>query len=165
MTCLNCPDDVYIAKRQLCKRCYMEQWRAKNYTPTVKRTPFERFIEKVQKTDTCWNWFGHRNPKGYGKFGVMYAHRWSYEHYKRAIPEGWQIDHLCRNTSCVNPDHLEAVTLEENVRRQHGEPKIYCHLGHQRTWVSGRLRCYDCQSMYKKSKRHASKRGAADVSF
>ena len=157
MTCLNCPDDVYIAKRQLCKRCYMEQWRAKNYQYSTRIPPsaFERFIAKVEKTETCWIWQGYRCSKGYGRFNGNTVHRFSYEHYKRQIPEGWQIDHLCRNTSCVNPDHLEAVTLEENLRRQHGEPKIYCHLGHQRTLVSGRLRCYECQKMYKKNKRHA----------
>jgi hypothetical protein len=133
----------------------MALWRAKNYKPSQKITPYERFIAKVEKTETCWLWLAAKNPKGYGSFDTTYAHRWSYEYYKRPIPVGWQIDHLCKVTSCVNPDHLEAVTLEENLRRQHGSYGLYCKMGHVKTMVNGRLRCYDCQSIHKKNKRHA----------
>jgi hypothetical protein len=133
----------------------MALWRAKNYKPSQKITPYERFITKVEKTETCWLWLAAKNPKGYGSFDTTYAHRWSYEYYKRPIPVGWQIDHLCKVTSCVNPDHLEAVTLEENLRRQHGSYGLYCKMGHVKTMVNGRLRCYDCQSIHKKNKRHA----------
>ena len=157
MNCYKCYQPVYIVKSQMCKRCYMAEWRAKHYkySTRVMPSPFERFIAKVEKTETCWNWTAYKNPKGYGAFEGTMAHRWSYEYYKRPIPSEWQIDHLCRNTSCVNPDHLEAVTLEENLRRQHGTPSVYCKWGHVRSLVNGRLRCYDCQSIYKKNKRHA----------
>ena len=153
--CVRCDAPVYIVKSQMCKRCYMALWRAKNYKPSQKITPYERFITKVEKTETCWLWLAAKNPKGYGSFDTTYAHRWSYEYYKGPIPVGWQIDHLCKITSCVNPDHLEAVTLEENLRRQHNSHGIYCKMGHVKTMVNGRLRCYDCQSIYKKNKRHA----------
>jgi hypothetical protein len=135
----------------------MALWRAKNYKPSAKvlATPYERFIAKVEKTETCWLWLASKNPKGYGSFDTTYAHRWSYEYYKRPIPVGWQIDHLCKVTSCVNPDHLEAVTLEENLRRQHGSNGIYCKVGHVKAMVNGKLRCYDCANIYKKNKRHA----------
>jgi len=68
----------------------------------------------------CWVWSGGKSD-GYGHFsrdGVHYkAHRYFYEQAKGPIPAGCCIDHLCRNHSCVNPDHLEAVHPTENVRR------------------------------------------------
>jgi len=157
--CVRCDAPVYIVKSQMCKRCYMALWKAKNYkySQRVPPTAFERFVAKVEKTDTCWIWIASKNAKGYGAFNGTMAHRWSYEYYKRPIPVGWQIDHLCKVTSCVNPDHLEAVTLEENLRRQHGDRYLnsICIYGHVKSWVNGRMRCYDCQSNYKKNKRHA----------
>jgi len=159
MTCSKCPQPVYIIKSQMCKRCYMANWRARNYQPSLRGWPtaIERFLAKVQKTDTCWIWTATKNPKGYGRFDKTYAHRFSYEHYKRPIAQHWQIDHLCKVTSCVNPDHLEAVTLEENLRRQHADNylNLVCLRGHIKLLVNGRLRCYECQSIYKKNKRHA----------
>lgn len=88
----------------------------------------ERFWLRVEKTDTCWEWIGRTNEKGYGLMQVkpsgcphqtMTAHRLSYQLLVGPIPDGLTLDHLCRNTSCVNPEHLEPVTLEENVRRAH----------------------------------------------
>ena len=66
---------------------------------------------------------------------TMPAHRYAYEELVGPIPEGLQLDHLCRNRSCVNPDHLEPVTCRENLRR--GETlnaanlaKTHCPAGH-----------------------------------
>ena len=157
MTCCKCPQPVYIVKSQMCKKCYMADWRSKNYKPSPRGWPtaIQRFLAKIEITDSCWIWTATKCAKGYGRFNGTTAHRFSYEHYKRPIPQHWQIDHLCKVTSCVNPEHLEAVTLEENLRRQHASNGIHCPMGHIKTNVNGRLRCYDCQSIYKRNKRHA----------
>ena len=68
---------------------------------------------------------GARMVSGYGVLSLgrgvtMLAHRWSYEHFVGPIPDGLVIDHLCRVRHCVNPDHLEPVTNEENLRRGAG---------------------------------------------
>jgi hypothetical protein len=69
----------------------------------------------------CWLWSGLLNRKGYGvikdKDKTVYVHRFTFERAKGAIPDGLEIDHLCRVRSCCNPDHLEAVTHLENIRR------------------------------------------------
>lgn len=84
---------------------------------------FLRRIKKNKKTG-CWRWLGENN-KRYGTMYLgkkhVYAHRFSYEIYRAKIPEGFQIDHLCRNTFCVNPKHLEAVTPRTNVFRSSGK--------------------------------------------
>jgi hypothetical protein len=81
----------------------------------------ERFWSHVDKTDSCWLWTGRLEKLGYARVRVdgeqTYAHRYSYEVHHGPIPEGLTIDHLCRIRHCVNPDHLEAVTLVENLRR------------------------------------------------
>ena len=69
----------------------------------------------------CWEWCGEINHKGYGRLWTggkrYFAHRAYYEVTHGPIPEGHEIDHLCRNRRCVNPDHLEAVAPVENQRR------------------------------------------------
>jgi hypothetical protein len=88
--------------------------------------PAVRFFSKVTKQENCWLWTACRYTTGYGKFSVknpnvagprwipVPAHRWSYEYAKGPIPDGLQIDHICRVRSCVNPDHLRAVTSKQN---------------------------------------------------
>lgn len=70
----------------------------------------------------CWVWQRHIDAKGYGRLWpngkrAMLAHRWVYEKHKGPIAPGLVIDHLCRNTRCVNPDHLEPVSNTTNCRR------------------------------------------------
>lgn len=98
------------------------------------------FMRHIRKTETCWEWTGWKNPAGYGRTKVLgsqrmlYPHRVAYEHFKGPIPDGMHIDHLCRNRSCCNPDHLEAVTPGENIRRgetgAHHRNKTHCIRGH-----------------------------------
>ena len=82
----------------------------------------ERFWSHVRKTDGCWYWQSTER-KGYGRFTLtsgraVTAHRFSYEIVHGPIPDGMTIDHLCNETMCVRPDHLEPVTLLENIARR-----------------------------------------------
>lgn len=81
----------------------------------------DKFINKIEKTESCWNWIGEIKNTGYGSFyekGKSYAaHRLVYEALVKKIPFGKVIDHLCRNRRCVNPDHLEVVSSTENILR------------------------------------------------
>lgn len=84
-------------------------------------TAWERFFEKVEKSsDGCWRWIGAHHQEGYGVFNMgrlMGAHRWIYQEVFGPIPNGFEIDHLCKVTACIRPSHLEAVTPSENVKR------------------------------------------------
>jgi hypothetical protein len=142
----------------------------------VFRPEAERFWEKVDKhgpiivaaLGPCWPWLGHINNGGYGKFGRPRANR--KKHWKMwnamsvacelsgvPIPDGLVPDHLCRNRSCVNPNHAEAVTQKVNTLR--GESyaarnarKTQCPAGHPLTGSTlyvepstGRRRCLTCK--------------------
>lgn len=104
----------------------------------------ERFAEKIAPGENgCIEWKAGTNGVGYGLFHPyttttnrkVYAHRWSYEQKFGPIPPGLHLDHLCRNTICVNPDHLEPVSLVVNVMRGNSGPaknarKLFCKRGH-----------------------------------
>jgi len=99
-------------------------------------TAIKRLMAKVVQNDSdCWLFTGSKTPQGYGRLNVggvpVPTHRVAYEHFVGPIPPGHQIDHLCRVPSCCNPDHLEAVTPAENVRRGLlGALKTHCKNGH-----------------------------------
>ena len=109
----------------------------------IRKPLLERLLSRVERrSDGCWQWTGATDGHGYGRIslgrrgdGHAKAHRVAYEFYVGPIPDGLTIDHLCRNPSCVNPDHLEPVTHRENVLRGTGFParnaqKTHCKNGH-----------------------------------
>ena len=85
------------------------------------RPPEERFDEMVVKTESCWLWGGKDGVKRYGRFSLgqgvpgVAAHRYSYTRFKGEIPRGLVVRHKCDVMNCVNPDHLELGTNEDNV--------------------------------------------------
>lgn len=126
--------------------------------PAAER--FWRYVEKGTDPADCWVWRGLVGRWGYGRFypssdhGVM-AHRFSYESVNGPIPDGLTLDHLCRITSCVNPAHLEPVTVAENLARGDAPParnarKTRCLRGHEftseNTYRSGRGRHRSCRT-------------------
>lgn len=105
----------------------------------MRKSEAERFWNKVDKSADCWEWTAYK-LNGYGRFGIggapknggriVYAHRWAWESENGPIPEGLSIDHLCMNKGCVNPDHLESVTTEENSQRW-AATITHCPQGHE----------------------------------
>jgi hypothetical protein len=129
-------------------------------TGVYQRPPaIERFLAKVEFTDKwydngivrtrCWEWTGGRSSEGYGNFRSAtrpnhLVHRWAYERWVGPIPDGLHLDHLCRNPPCVNPRHLEAVTVQVNIVRgislaAVNSRKTHCKRGHELTPDNTRL--------------------------
>ena len=128
----------------------------------------------------CWTWLGAKARDGYGSFrlaGRMTpAHRIAYLDGSRTakIPDGWQVDHLCRNHACVNPKHLDAVPRSLNVQRgsQYLLNRSECRNGHPlsaenvvrvKHSTSGAVNA--CRQCFKESKRRRYERQAAKTSL
>lgn len=117
----------------------------------------ERIKPRIRVDENgCWRWTGCKSPRGYASISkdgkVRSLHRLVYEIFKGPIPTGLQIDHLCRVRDCCNPEHLEAVTQQENLRRGIGPSaenarKTHCPLGHPYDWVTKKGRgCKTCKA-------------------
>ena len=125
----------------LCRKC--ERWR--NQGPDGdKESELRRFWSKVKVTEGCWIWQAGSNGIGYGAFHIkrdgewtkILAHVYCYQVHKGPVPNGLELDHLCRNPPCVNPQHLEPVTKQVNVIRGNAgaanwcRKKTHCLRGH-----------------------------------
>ena len=122
----------------------------------------QRFWAKVDRSggpDACWPWTASKRENGYGQYTVSgknwLPHRYAYTEVIGPIPEGMDLDHLCRNPACVNPAHLEPVTHRENVLRSdnfaaHYATQTRCKHGHELTpeniylWRGTRY-CRECR--------------------
>lgn len=134
----------------------------------------DRFWQKVTPCPIsgCWLWTAYCDPQGYGHIGIgsnkhVRAHRLAFEALVTPIPAGLSIDHKCRVTSCVNPQHLEPVTARENNLRGNGwsgrnARKTECPQGHP--LIAGNIRatligrqCKECHRI-REAARKARKR-------
>lgn len=134
-------------------------------------TAMTRFTSKVTvEPNGCWRWTAStKGPTGYGQFSLngrpRLAHRVAYEMFIGPIPDGLQIDHLCRNRWCVNPAHLEPVTNQENGRRgravrthcPHGHPYDAINTAVYRGWRT----CRECNRQRARSNKSQRDRNAA----
>lgn len=141
-----CNRPVYV--KQMCSSHYHQEFKARKNPDRKRRvniTEAERFWQYVQKTETCWNWTGGCSSSGYGVFATgsrvngtlrcISAHRYVLTLFGQELQPALQIDHLCRNRVCVNPDHLEQVTAKVNTLRSTAPSavnaqKTECHRGH-----------------------------------
>ena len=135
-------------------------------TPAIER--FEK-LYIPEPNSGCWLWLGFLDKKGYPYFAptkskMIQAYRWSYEYFNASISAGLEPDHKCRVRSCVNPNHLEAVTHRENVFRGNSICAIYarkthCKNGHPITpgnfyLIRGSRVCKACKAEeYRRQKR------------
>lgn len=126
-----------------------------------KRPHAVKFMEKVRVDDSgCWLWQGFIEVNGYGYYRheqTSWAHRASWLIFRGPIPEGLQLDHLCRVKACVNPKHLEPVTNGENQRR--AKPWTTCAEFHPAepsrfaTRADGRQFCRECNRVREQQRR------------
>jgi hypothetical protein len=132
--------------------------------------PTDVLIRIMRRVDTqengCWIFTGCRTRTGYGQVTLSFTegraltHRVVYERMEGPVPEGMQLDHLCRMPACCNPEHLEPVTPAENIRRgnvsavQRARFALMktCRKGHERNEANiyhtkdGKRRCRPCQA-------------------
>lgn len=117
-----------------------------------------RLMAKTDRTPGgCWLWTARINNRGYGEYSLSgqrkLAHRASYELLVGPIPDGHELDHLCRTPRCVNPAHLEPVTHLENMGRSVTATKTHCKNGHEfdaentRLDRNGHRRCRACRTI------------------
>ena len=140
-----CETRVYA--KQLCQMHYVRKSRHGDPLKKLRRDfrvlpQIDRFFKYVKfQDDSCWEWLGAVQPKnGYGIFSVngrsIYAHRYCFRRLRGKIGGGLTLDHLCRNRRCCNPDHLEPVTMAENIYRGESpwaknKRKTHCKRGHR----------------------------------
>lgn len=119
------------------------------------------FWAKVDKTDDCWTWTAALKD-GYGVIGwheketkrdrVMRAHRLSWEIHNGLIPDDLTVDHMCHNRRCVNPAHLQLLTLEANSAKTSRSLSATCKRGHRYDegnlyMFRGARQCRICRSL------------------
>lgn len=131
----------------------------------------EKFLKKVNKTDTCWLWLGHINSYGYGRdnsrgYPSGYAHRAMFYWANGYLPTGRHkvVGHLCDVRRCVNPEHLAEQTQQENIK-QYTDRVTHCPKGHEYNKANTHIRkngarkCRVCNRVSEQDKRNQRKTG------
>ena len=114
---------------------------------------------EVNEVTGCWLWLGYTDKNGYARLNSENAHRVFYVEHVGPVPDGFDVDHLCKRRNCVNPAHLEAVTEQENLDRitrtvtYQGKRFDICSEGHP--LIGDNLRIYN------RADRAQSRRGCA----
>jgi hypothetical protein len=110
--------------RGFCQAHYLRWYKHGRLHLVVRRDigAVERILLKIKHVNGCWVYAGKLTAKGYAHVQsdtrkMKYAHRIMYEAKHGPVLKGMELDHLCRNRACCNPDHVEAVTHRENMRR------------------------------------------------
>lgn len=135
----------------------------------------DQMAANAHRPHECWEWRGHLMPNGYGVVTEVrrpsasrLAHRNAYELATGPIPDGSDLDHLCRNRRCFNPSHLEPVTRRENLLRGSTGPalnarKTHCKHGHPFTPTNttyrrnGKRECRQCNRIRCRRRYHATR--------
>lgn len=131
----------------------------------MRAPPIDRLADKfeVDHETGCWNWTAAMSAAGYGRVRVgesnKLAYRAVWEMTVEPVPDGLELDHLCRNTRCINPDHLEPVTHAENMRRSPPAQVRFCPSGHlyddeNTYWHRGHRQCRACRARRSYERRH-----------
>ena len=144
----------------------------------LKASLIERIHQRsvVDPSTGCWNWQGYLQ-RGYALFSLngrtVQVHRAIYTAVNGAIPNGLTIDHLCRNKGCVNPDHMEPVTVKVNVLRGNtitakNAAKTHCFRGHPLSGDNlnlyrGLRVCRKCKTIYMREWRAKNKTIATNL--
>lgn len=136
---------------------HYQRWRRRGDPLAAnKHRTFHKKFGHVRPRWQCWIWAGRLDPQGYGRHSWDLAHRVAYERFMGPIPDGLTLDHLCRTPACVNPWHLEPVTLRENLLRgdtfqARNAAKTHCKRGHpfdeENTYITpaGWRSCRSCR--------------------
>ena len=135
--------------------------------PRKLKSAAKRFVRRVSRnlSTSCWLWTGGHNDGGYPLFFAngldVYAHRWAWQQVNGPVPDGLELDHICRNRGCVRPSHLEAVTHLENMRRSPLQNPSHCKHGHplsgdnlRRRRDTGQRCCRTCERNWKREYKH-----------